>query len=259
MRWSARRAALGVTASRHRTVVVAGRSSRRSSGCNRLWTWALQTPPIATTVLAAWESWKCLSMAGGDDAAARPARRGRGLAGSAGSDVVSEDGRGLERAVGDALAARGWRIAVAESCTGGLITSRLTDVPGSSRYVDRCVVAYSNPAKIALLQVPPALIEAHGAVSEPVALAMAASLRTVSGVDLAVATTGIARPATRRSQSAGVCRRRARRRGADVPFPRRPAAGQGDGVEYGARPRAALRAGRRPHLTARRILRLRAQ
>jgi nicotinamide-nucleotide amidase len=190
----------GVTASRHRTVIVAGRSE--SWVDERLQPiygpWALQTPPIATTVLASLGIVEVhLSMAGGDDPGALDARLDAAvtaLADPLGSDVVSVDGRGLERAVGDALAARGWRIGVAESCTGGLITSRLTDVPGSSRYVDRCVVAYSNPAKIALLQVPPALIEAHGAVSEPVALAMAAGLRTVSGVDLVVATTGIAGP-----------------------------------------------------------------
>ena len=69
------------------------------------------------------------------------------------------------------------RIACAESCTGGLLTSRLTDVAGSSRYVERAVVAYANEAKMALLGVPPALIEEHGAVSEPVAQAMAEGIR----------------------------------------------------------------------------------
>ena len=96
--------------------------------------------------------------------------------------------------MGDALRARGWRIGVAESCTGGLVTSRLTDVAGSSAYVDRSVVVYSNAAKIDLLGVPAALLEAHGAVSEPVALAMAAGLRAASGVEIAVAVTGIAGP-----------------------------------------------------------------
>jgi nicotinamide-nucleotide amidase len=108
--------------------------------------------------------------------------------------IYSTDGRPLEQVVGDLLAARGLRIAVAESCTGGLITSRLTDVPGSSRYVDRSVVTYSNEAKTALLGVPAALIDEHGAVSEPVALAMADGMRTQAGVDVAVAVTGIAGP-----------------------------------------------------------------
>ena len=64
-----------------------------------------------------------------------------------GADVFSTDGRALEQVVGELLAERGLRIAVAESCTGGLITSRLTDVPGSSRYVEQSVVTYSNEAK----------------------------------------------------------------------------------------------------------------
>ena len=109
-----------------------------------------------------------------------------------GSDVYSADGCTLEEVVGRLLAARGWRIAVAESCTGGLVTSRLTDVAGSSRYVERAVVAYANEAKTALLGVSPALIEQHGAVSEPVAEAMAAGIRTQAGTDVGV--TGIAGP-----------------------------------------------------------------
>jgi nicotinamide-nucleotide amidase len=92
------------------------------------------------------------------------------------------------------LVERGLRIAVAESCTGGLITSRLTDVPGSSRYVDRSVVTYSNEAKTALLDVPAALIAEHGAVSEPVALAMANGIRSSAAVDVAIGVTGIAGP-----------------------------------------------------------------
>ena len=66
------------------------------------------------------------------------------------------------------LRARGWRIALAESCTGGMATSRLTDVAGSSDYVDRSWVVYSNDAKRELLGVPEALLAEHGAVSEPV-------------------------------------------------------------------------------------------
>jgi nicotinamide-nucleotide amidase len=111
-----------------------------------------------------------------------------------GVHVYSTDGRALEQVVGDLLASRGLRIAVAESCTGGLMTSRLTDVAGSSRYVDRSVVTYSNDAKTSLLGVPAALIAAHGAVSEPVAVAMADGMRTRAGVDVAVAVTGIAGP-----------------------------------------------------------------
>jgi len=85
-------------------------------------------------------------------------------------------------------------IGIAESCTGGLITSRLTDVPGSSRYVDRSIVSYSNEAKTQLLGVPAELIAAHGAVSEPVALAMADGIRSHARVSVGVGVTGIAGP-----------------------------------------------------------------
>ena len=85
-------------------------------------------------------------------------------------------------------------IAVAESCTGGLLASRLTDVPGSSDYVDRGVVCYSNRAKIELLGVPEALIAEHGAVSEPVARAMAEGIRARAGADVGIGITGIAGP-----------------------------------------------------------------
>ena len=111
-----------------------------------------------------------------------------------GLDVYSRNGRSLEEVLGDLLVARGLRIAVAESCTGGLVASRLTDVPGSSRYVDRAVVTYSNDAKIELLGVPAGLIEQHGAVSEPVALAMAEGIRSRAAVDVGVGVTGIAGP-----------------------------------------------------------------
>lgn len=111
-----------------------------------------------------------------------------------GADVYSTDGRKLEQVVGDLLAAKGLHIAVAESCTGGLITSRLTDVPGSSRYVDQSIITYSNHAKTALLGVPTELLNAHGAVSEPVALAMADGVRVRADADVGVGVTGIAGP-----------------------------------------------------------------
>jgi nicotinamide-nucleotide amidase len=107
---------------------------------------------------------------------------------------VSTDGASIEAVAGDLLRERGWWVAFAESCTGGLATSRMTDVPGSSAYVERSVVAYSNRAKIELLDVPEALIAEHGAVSEPVALAMAAGIRTRTGVNVGVGITGIAGP-----------------------------------------------------------------
>lgn len=92
------------------------------------------------------------------------------------------------------LLARGWRLATAESCTGGLIAHWLTAVPGSSTVYAGGVVAYANEAKTALLGVPPALIAKHGAVSAPVAEAMATGVLERLGADVAVSTTGIAGP-----------------------------------------------------------------
>jgi len=111
-----------------------------------------------------------------------------------GMDVYSRDGTSMEQVVGNLLVERNWRIAVAESCTGGLITSRLTDVPGSSRYVERGVVAYTNESKVALLGVAAALIDEHGAVSEPVAIAMAEGIRMRAATNVGIGVTGIAGP-----------------------------------------------------------------
>jgi nicotinamide-nucleotide amidase len=122
------------------------------------------------------------------DTAAKALQDALGLA------VYSVDGRGLEVVVGDLLRERRQTIALAESCTGGLLASRLTDVPGSSDYVDRAVVCYSNPAKTDLLGVPSEMIREHGAVSEPVARAMAEGIRARSGTDVGIGVTGIAGP-----------------------------------------------------------------
>jgi PncC family amidohydrolase len=116
------------------------------------------------------------------------------VAGVLGPHVISTDGRSIEAVVGALLMSRGWKIAVAESCTGGLVTSRLTDIPGSSAWVERAVVAYSNEAKIALLGVAESDIAAHGAVSEVVAVAMAEGVRRLAGVEVGVGITGIAGP-----------------------------------------------------------------
>ena len=92
------------------------------------------------------------------------------------------------------LRAQGLRAATAESCTGGLIAAALTHVPGSSDVVDRGFVTYSNAAKTEMLGVPAALIEAHGAVSGPVAAAMAEGALARSAADVTVAVTGVAGP-----------------------------------------------------------------
>lgn len=94
----------------------------------------------------------------------------------------------------DLYRARGWRIATAESCTGGLIAAALTHVAGSSDVVDRGFVTYSNAAKAELLGIDPGLIMAHGAVSSPVAAAMAQGALARSSAHGVVAVTGVAGP-----------------------------------------------------------------
>jgi nicotinamide-nucleotide amidase len=111
-----------------------------------------------------------------------------------GNHVYAEGTDTMERVVGRHLAARGLMLAVAESCTGGLIGHRLTEVPGSSAYVDRVAVCYSNRAKIELLGVPERLIRRHGAVSAEVAAAMARGVRVRSRVPVGLSVTGIAGP-----------------------------------------------------------------
>ncbi len=100
----------------------------------------------------------------------------------------------LEEVVGRLLADRRQTVAVAESCTGGLIAHRLTNVPGSSMYMERGIVAYSNDAKMSLLDVSPNIIEQHGAVSAETAVAMAEGIRWLSQTTYGVAVTGIAGP-----------------------------------------------------------------
>jgi nicotinamide-nucleotide amidase len=98
-------------------------------------------------------------------------------------------------ALAECLRRRGWRLATAESCTGGLIAALCTSVAGSSDWFERGFVTYSNASKTELLGVDAALIAAHGAVSEPVVRAMAEGALARSAADLAVAVTGIAGPA----------------------------------------------------------------
>jgi nicotinamide-nucleotide amidase len=100
----------------------------------------------------------------------------------------------LTSAVATAFSQRGWTLAVAESCTGGLLAASLTDLAGSSQWFERGYVTYSNAAKASCLQVSPILIEAEGAVSEAVASAMALGAQLSSGVTAAISITGIAGP-----------------------------------------------------------------
>jgi nicotinamide-nucleotide amidase len=159
--------------------------------------WAAGTPPIEVTILAARGAIDlhlsavahapAIAAAVLDPAAAEAAA-------AFGDDVYSQSDDTIEQVVGEMLRARGWRIAAAESCTGGMLLARLTDVPGSSAYVDSGIVCYSNEAKVSLVGVDAALIAAHGAVSEPVAVAMAAGIRQRTGAQVGIGITGIAGP-----------------------------------------------------------------
>lgn len=122
-----------------------------------------------------------------------------------GHQIYSEDGSQVDDVVARMLAGR--RIATAESCTAGLLSARLTDRPGSSDYVAGGLVVYSDDAKTELLGIDAALIRTHGAVSEPVAQAMAAGALQRFGADTAVAITGIAGPGggTREKPVGTVC------------------------------------------------------
>jgi nicotinamide-nucleotide amidase len=153
--------------------------------------------PIETTILASPGVIDLHLSARGDDATAIGAALDRGaadLAAALSPAVFSLDGRSLEEVVGSLLLAQGRRLAVAESCTGGLLAGRLTGVPGSSAWFVGGVVAYANEVKEQALDVPGDLLAAHGAVSEPVGRAMAEGVRHRLGADVGVGITGIAGP-----------------------------------------------------------------
>ena len=182
-----------------RVVRVAGRiESHVDEALHPLYQqWERATPPVAATILAVLGSIELhvSTRAASREEAARALESAVAETRAVlGRDVYSTDGRLLEAVVGDLLVERGLRIGVAESCTGGLIASRLTDIPGSSRYVDQAVVVYSNEAKTELLGVPPDLLREHGAVSEPVALAMAEGIKRKARAGVGVGVTGIAGP-----------------------------------------------------------------
>jgi nicotinamide-nucleotide amidase len=108
--------------------------------------------------------------------------------------LFSRDGRTVDLQVAQMLREQGLTLATAESCTGGLLAGRITELAGSSEYFLGGVVVYANEAKIALAGVPPELIEAHGAVSQEVAEALAAGARSALGADVGIGVTGIAGP-----------------------------------------------------------------
>jgi nicotinamide-nucleotide amidase len=159
--------------------------------------WLAADPRIETTILASpgFVELHLSTQVSDPSAGARALDDAVGLlTATLGADVISTDGASLEQTLGTMLRERKWRVALAESCTGGLATSRLTDVPGSSDYVDRSWVVYSNEAKEDQLGVPASMLREHGAVSEPVARALAEGALARSQADVGVAITGIAGP-----------------------------------------------------------------
>jgi nicotinamide-nucleotide amidase len=159
--------------------------------------WRTGPLPIETTILATpgqIELHLCLRSEDVGAATRRLVEARDQLASALGRDVFSTDGRAMEEIVGDLLRQRKLTISAAESCTGGLFMSRLTDVPGSSAWVLGGIVAYSDQTKTLFADVDPALIKQHGAVSESVAVALAEGIRARTGSSLGVGITGIAGP-----------------------------------------------------------------
>ncbi len=135
-----------------------------------------------------------LTVCGGSSEMAALEQAVRAVRDDLGGLVYAEGSETMEDVVGRALTTRKMTIAVAESCTGGLIGHRLTQVPGSSSYLDRVLVCYSNEAKMELLDVPKVILARHGAVSPEVAAAMAKGVRERSRADVGLSVTGIAGP-----------------------------------------------------------------
>jgi len=159
--------------------------------------WTKETPPIETTILAVPGQVELhLSLRSVQSSAAEDRlRQARDeLVAVLKNDVFSIDGRSMEEVIGALLRDRHLTISAAESCTGGLLMTRLTDVAGSSDYVLGGAVTYSNGLKTTLADVPSALIEQYGAVSEPVAVALADGIRARTGASLGIGITGIAGP-----------------------------------------------------------------
>jgi nicotinamide-nucleotide amidase len=127
------------------------------------------------------------------------------------ADLVAE-----AAALLDDFRKRGLRLATAESCTGGLVAGLLTEIAGSSDVVERGFVTYSNAAKHELLGVPEAMLARHGAVSEPVARAMAEGALANSAADIAVSVTGVAGPGGSAAKPVGLVHFAAARRGGEV-------------------------------------------
>jgi nicotinamide-nucleotide amidase len=194
---------LGARAGAQRTysrgLKVAGRSeSSVETALQPLYAvWRAAALPLDATICASFGRIELDVFVRAADAAAADATLSQAISDAAaalGPSVYTTIGESLEDLAGRLLRETGWRVAVAESCTGGMLGARLTDVPGSSGWVDGGVITYSNALKTVLADVPPALIAEHGAVSEPVALALAAGVRARCNTHVGIGITGIAGP-----------------------------------------------------------------
>lgn len=154
-----------------------------------------RNPSVGTTVAGGVVSVRINSRFASPEEATREADATLGLVRTAlGDFIYGEDGGSIPAALMMLLKANSATVATAESCTGGLLAKYLTDLPGSSAYFDRSWVTYSNAAKTEMLGVPADLITSHGAVSEPVAIAMASGARERAKATYALAISGIAGP-----------------------------------------------------------------
>jgi nicotinamide-nucleotide amidase len=151
---------------------------------------------VVTAVPTDGEVWVRLRARGATPEAAAEtlAKAERDVTHALGADCYGRDGDSLEQVVGRQLVARGLMLAVAESCTGGLVGHRLTGIAGSSAFFERGVVVYSNRAKEELLGVPEEILRVHGAVSRPCAEAMVRGICERSGARCGLSITGIAGP-----------------------------------------------------------------
>ena len=194
---------LGARAGRARTyrrgVKIVGRSeSAVESALQPLYaTWRSSAPPIDATILAARGRIEVHLFARSDDDAVASTALQTAVeqaVAALGTAVYTTADESLEEVAGRLLREKGWRVGVAESCTGGLLGSRLTSIAGSSAWVQGGLIVYSNDLKVALARVPAPVIEEHGAVSEPVARALAAGARRACDSEVGIGITGIAGP-----------------------------------------------------------------
>ena len=157
---------------------------------------AAQVNPTIASLVTQGEVWLRLTAKAQseDDARKIIAPVERAIRERVGEYIFGVDDESMERIVGDLLRERGWTIAIAESCTGGLIADTLTNVPGSSAYVKGAVVAYTDAVKHNVLGVSDEILSQYGAVSEPCACAMAEGVRRLLDTDIGLSVTGIAGP-----------------------------------------------------------------